>query len=63
MSTHNIRLYEDLTKNIFQLSSNKHLISSSDIKRCNVRKPVFWASDSNTNQAVQPQQMAGCLKI
>ena len=31
MSTHNIGFYEDLTKMIFLLSSNKHLISSSDI--------------------------------
>ena len=30
MSTHNIRLYEDLTKIIIQLSSNTHLISSSE---------------------------------
>ena len=30
MSTHNIGFYEDLTKIIFQLSSNTHLISSSD---------------------------------
>ena len=29
MSTHNIGFYEDLTKIIFQLSSNMHLISSS----------------------------------
>ena len=29
MSTHNIGFYEDLTKIIFQLSSNKHLISFS----------------------------------
>ena len=28
MSTHNIGFYEDLTKIIFELSSNKHLISS-----------------------------------
>ena len=28
MSTHNIGFYEDLTKIIFQLSSNTHLISS-----------------------------------
>ena len=32
MSTHNIGFYEDLTKIIFQLSSNMHLISSSDTK-------------------------------
>ena len=29
MSTHNIGFYEDLTKIIFQLSLNTHLISSS----------------------------------
>ena len=29
MSTHNIGFYEDLTKIIFQLSSDTHLISSS----------------------------------
>ena len=31
MSTHKIAFYEDLTKIIFQLSSNTHLISSSEI--------------------------------
>ena len=30
MSTQNIGVYEDLTKNIFELSSNTHLISSAD---------------------------------
>ena len=30
MSTHYIGFYDDLTKIIFQLSSNTHLISSSD---------------------------------
>ena len=30
MSTHNICFYEDLTKIIFQLSSNTHIIFSSD---------------------------------
>ena len=38
MSTHNIGFYEDLTKIIFELSSNMHLISSADLsdqlKRC-----------------------------
>ena len=29
MSTHNIGFYEDLTKNIFELSSNTHLTSSA----------------------------------
>ena len=31
MSTHNIGFYEDLTKIIFELSSNMHLISSAEI--------------------------------
>ena len=31
MSTHNIDFYEDLTKIIFELSSNTHLISSAAI--------------------------------
>ena len=31
MSTHNIDFYEDLTKTIFQLSSNTHFTSSSVI--------------------------------
>ena len=30
MSTHNIGFHEDLTKIIFELSSNTHLISSAD---------------------------------
>ena len=29
MSTHNIGFYEDLTKIIFELSSNTHVISSA----------------------------------
>ena len=32
MSTHNIGFYEDLTKIIFELSSNMHLISSAALK-------------------------------
>ena len=32
MSTHNIGFYEDLTKIIFELSSNTHLISSAVMK-------------------------------
>ena len=32
MSTHNIGFNENLTKIIFQLSSNKHLISSSQYR-------------------------------
>ena len=31
MSTHNIGFYEDLTKIIFELSSNTHLIYSAGI--------------------------------
>ena len=32
MSTHNIGFYDDLTKIIFQLSSNTHLISSAGLE-------------------------------
>ena len=32
MSTHNISFYEDLTRIIFELSSNTHLISSADLE-------------------------------
>ena len=31
MNTHNIGFYEDLTKIIFELSSNTHLISSAGL--------------------------------
>ena len=34
MSTHNIGFYEDLTKIIFELSSNTHLISTADPCDC-----------------------------
>ena len=40
MSTHNIGFYEDLTKIIFELSSNTHLISSADFKIVNSK--VSW---------------------
>ena len=36
MSTHNIGFYEDLTKIIFELSLNTHLISSAEC-----HKPVL----------------------
>ena len=36
MSSHNIGFYEDLTKIIFQLSSNTHLISSSESSKYQV---------------------------
>ena len=39
MSTHNIGFYEDLTKIIFELSSNTHLISSA------VYKVQTWGHD------------------
>ena len=32
MSTHNIGFFEDLTKIIFELSSNTHLISSAELE-------------------------------
>ena len=39
MSTHNIGFYEDLTKIIFESSSNTHLISSADL-----HITVYWKS-------------------
>ena len=37
MSTHNIGFYEDLTKIIFELSSNTHLISSAGFKHLRIK--------------------------
>ena len=37
MSTHNIGFYEDLTKIIFELSSNMHLISSADFAYLSIK--------------------------
>ena len=37
MSTHNIGFYEDLTKFIFELSSNTHLISSAGLILASLR--------------------------
>ena len=56
MSTYNIGLYEDMTKIIFQLSSNTHLISSSEkMEPHRERKSVFGVSDQvGHNRAVQP---------
>ena len=57
MSTHNIGFCEDLTKIIFELSSNTHLISSADegfllmkvsklIKTC-ITKPLIVISNAH----------------
>ena len=42
MSTHNIGFYEEISKIIPELSSNMHLISSSDIYRNNIRFGLVW---------------------
>ena len=52
MSTHNIGFYEDLTKIIFELSSNTHLISSADtscfLPQNNAHKvSTVWNGTSN----------------
>ena len=58
MRTHNAGFYEDLTKIIFQLSSNTHLISSAAFcgnlfsKNLGVRVPVTSCVDSD--QTVPP---------
>ena len=41
MSTHNIAFYEDLTKIIFELSSNMHLISSAEFMLRSKYKEMF----------------------
>ena len=45
MSTHNIGFYEDLKKIIFQLSSNTHLISSSEHECHLVGLVTMWFTD------------------
>ena len=48
MSIHNIDFYEDLTKIIFQISSNMHLISSSEILlffHCHISHKSFEGRD------------------
>ena len=42
MSTHNIGFYEDLTKIIFQSSSNTHLISSSGLTAVKTYRDGEW---------------------
>ena len=49
MSTHNIGFYEDLTKIIFQLSSNSHLISSS-VYHKGILQPIHFASPEGQGQ-------------
>ena len=41
MSTHNIGFYEDLTKIIFELSSNTHLISSAEDRKITSTMPLI----------------------
>ena len=40
MSTHNIGFYEDLTKIIFELSSNTHHISSAGLITHEIESPT-----------------------
>ena len=63
MSTHNIGFYEDLTKNIFQLSSDMHFCYSQfSMKTYEPRrkKTCFrgFRTRSDTNRAVQSQEIA-----
>ena len=43
MRTHNIGFYGDLTKIIFKLSSNTHLISSAECITRNIIKGLKWS--------------------
>ena len=49
MGTHNVGFYEDLTKIIFELSSNTHLISSavqtSECKMSHATNCANWAAN------------------
>ena len=47
MSTQNIGFYEDLTKIIFELSSNTHLISSAAFYTTNVIINMFKLSQKS----------------
>ena len=66
--SHNIGFYEEISKiisssNYHQISSNTHLICTSDLSRV-MRKPTFWFPTwSDTNRAVQLQKMARGLKF
>ena len=48
MSTHNIGFYEDLTKIIFQLSSNMHGISSSECVPTGYLQPILLKRNIET---------------
>ena len=58
MSTHNIGFYEDLTKIIFELSSNTHLISSAG-------SYIKWVLAMNYPLAMQNQSVGlfKCLNM
>ena len=47
MSTHNIGFYEDLTKIIFELSSNTHLISNTDVCSKSLRTSLPMVLDKH----------------
>ena len=53
MSTHNIGFYEDLTKIIFQLSSNTHLIFST----------IQVSITSNTVGEGSPMRLSGLSEL
>ena len=53
MSTHNIGFYEHLTKIIFQLSSNTHLISSSEVMD---RSCLYWCKGMSVTAALHGLQ-------
>ena len=58
MSTHNIGFYEEMTKIIFQLSSNAHLISSSVGKLTKLLKPPLGKVHSFTYVPSQKRTLA-----
>ena len=64
MSTHNICFYEDLTKIIIQLSSNMHLIYSSDDGKLSFTGPECCSkvTDSECRNACMQVCMEYCIR-
>ena len=56
MSTHNIGFYEDLTKIIFELSSNTHLISSA-ARNCEQERNLSDFYDAQANLQQKPARV------
>ena len=63
MSTHNTGFCEDLTKIIFQLSSNTHLVSSSDNANCKLSEYKVIVINLSENENSNASNSASCLTL